>query len=143
MLTVKTYVAPSNIHGFGLFAGEDIPKGTVIWKFHPNIDYRFSGKEFAEILKNIDDYGLKHLLNTCYKSDDYFYYVTDDARFINHNEQRSNIGPADENTEVALKDIKKGEEIVENYYNCYDEDDFFFYEAKLKNFKDYINIINK
>jgi SET domain-containing protein len=30
MMTVKTHLAPSKIHGIGLFASEPIPKGTVI-----------------------------------------------------------------------------------------------------------------
>ena len=33
MLLVKTRLAPSPIAGIGLFADEDIKKGTVTWRF--------------------------------------------------------------------------------------------------------------
>jgi SET domain-containing protein len=38
MLKVKTKVAPSKIHGLGLFADQDIQEGQVIWEFTPNVD---------------------------------------------------------------------------------------------------------
>jgi hypothetical protein len=46
MLTVKTYLDKSNISGIGLFAGENIKKGTITWKFNPHIDIYFSKKDF-------------------------------------------------------------------------------------------------
>jgi hypothetical protein len=33
MLLVKTTIAPSPIHGIGLFADQFIPQGTRIWEF--------------------------------------------------------------------------------------------------------------
>ena len=47
MLVVKTYINKSKIHGFGLFAGENIKKGTVIWKFNPVIDRKFNRKLYC------------------------------------------------------------------------------------------------
>ena len=40
MLQVKTYIYKSLIPnaGNGLFAGEDIKEGTIIWKLNPRID---------------------------------------------------------------------------------------------------------
>ncbi len=38
MLLIKTKLDLSKIHGIGLFAGEDIPKGTIIWRFNSLID---------------------------------------------------------------------------------------------------------
>ncbi|MBE8424982.1 SET domain-containing protein, partial [Leptospira borgpetersenii serovar Balcanica] len=35
MLLVPTDIADSSIGGFGLFAGRDIQKGELIWKYHP------------------------------------------------------------------------------------------------------------
>ena len=32
MLCVPTYLAPSAIEGFGLFAARPIPAGTVVWE---------------------------------------------------------------------------------------------------------------
>ena len=38
VLLVRAKVLPSRIHGRGLFAGEDIPKGAVVWRFDPRVD---------------------------------------------------------------------------------------------------------
>jgi hypothetical protein len=42
MLLVKTTIAPSTIHGIGLFADEFIPQGTRIWEFTPGFDLKLS-----------------------------------------------------------------------------------------------------
>ena len=38
MLMVKTRIAPSSIAGIGVFADQDIPAGTVTWRFVPGYD---------------------------------------------------------------------------------------------------------
>ena len=38
MYLVKTYLDKSGIHGMGVFAGEDIPKGTIVWDFVEGVD---------------------------------------------------------------------------------------------------------
>ena len=38
MLMVKTRLGPSDIAGIGLFADQDIPKGTVTWQFMSGYD---------------------------------------------------------------------------------------------------------
>ena len=40
MLTTKVEVKVSNIHGMGIFALANIPKGTVVWVFNPHADTR-------------------------------------------------------------------------------------------------------
>ena len=42
MMLVKTRVAPSGIHGNGLFAAEPIPAGTPIWRFAAGFDQEFT-----------------------------------------------------------------------------------------------------
>src|SRR3546814_1178092 len=49
MLLVKTYVAPSRIHGLGLFAAERIPRGARIWEFNPVMDRFVSREEFESL----------------------------------------------------------------------------------------------
>ena len=41
-MLVKTRVAPSGIHGNGLFAAEPIPAGTPIWRFAAGFDQEFT-----------------------------------------------------------------------------------------------------
>jgi len=45
MLLVKTKLGPSKIHGIGLFVDEFIPKGTIVWKFVPGFDLKFTKEE--------------------------------------------------------------------------------------------------
>lgn len=38
MLYVRVQVAPSPIHGFGVFTLENIAQGQVVWQFTPGFD---------------------------------------------------------------------------------------------------------
>ncbi len=38
MMLVKTYLAPSQIQGLGVFAGEPIPCGSQLWVLNPKFD---------------------------------------------------------------------------------------------------------
>ena len=51
MLRVKTYLATSSIPGagLGLFAAEDIPAGTVIWRFDEGWDLLRREANLAEM----------------------------------------------------------------------------------------------
>lgn len=140
MLTVKTYLAPSRIHGIGLFAAETIPKNTIIWKLNHNIDHIISQKRFIKICREVDIFALQHLLNSSYKRNGKFYYLTDNARFINHSEVGFNVAFSDDCTEVAVRDITIHEELLENYFESYDTNDFFFVEC-MQNQYQYIDFI--
>ena len=127
MLTVKTYLAPSSIHGIGLFATELIPANSVVWQYNEHIDNIFSEDHFLSICQNTSENTLQHLLNCSYKRSGIYYYITDNARFINHS-VLANIAFINDYTEVALREIRPNEEIMENYLISYDDSDFFFQE---------------
>ena len=128
MLTVKTHLGPSKIHGIGLFASEDIEVDTVVWQFHPFFDKVLSGNEFFRMCREFDVCALHHFLCSSYKRGDQYYYLTDNARFINHSPGSSNIGFMNDFSEVSLRKIYCGEELLEDYTLSYDIDDFFFTE---------------
>lgn len=128
MLTINTYLAPSPVHGIGLFAAEFIPAGSTIWKFNRYIDKIFKKEVFLAICNRLDACSLRHLLNSSYCRGGRFFYLTDNARFINHSEQYDNVSFMDDYTEVALRDISAHEELLENYLAAYDKSDFFFQE---------------
>lgn len=128
MLTVNTYLAPSPVHGIGLFAAEDIPTGAVVWKFNRHIDKTFSKKVFLAMCQGVDQCSLRHLLNSSYRRGGRYFYLTDNARFINHSERCDNIVFSDDYTEIATRDIMAHEELLENYLHAYDTSDFFFQE---------------
>ncbi|HIJ78555.1 MAG: SET domain-containing protein-lysine N-methyltransferase [Desulfobulbaceae bacterium] len=128
MLTVKTYLAPSLIHGIGLFAQEPIPARTVVWKFDHVIDKVYNEPTFLKLCSVANDPTLQHLLNASYKRGGRYFYLTDNARFINHTENNPNIEFIDDYCEIAIRPIAAHEEIMENYLHSYDATDFFFQE---------------
>jgi uncharacterized protein len=143
MLIISCYIDTSPIHGIGLFAGEDIPEGTLVWRYNSNFDIRFSRDEFIEVCSGLNHHALLNLLTYAYKRDNYFYYVTDNARFINHSEKDCNLIFRDDYTEVSSRDINKGEEFLENYRLNYDSDDYFFHEEFSGSPEEYLKRIRK
>ncbi len=116
MLLVKTRLAPSTIHGIGLFADEFIPKGTEVWKFVPGFDLALSVDEvesLPEMAKAwIEQYGYLDLNLRRW------IVCIDDARFFNHSQDpNTEEGAPDDpfGVDVASRDIKAGEEITCDY----------------------------
>ncbi len=56
MLLVKTKLGLSKIHGIGLFADENIKKGTIIWKFTPDFDLKFTKAQIEKFPKQLQGY---------------------------------------------------------------------------------------
>jgi uncharacterized protein len=123
MLTVRTYIDKSSVHGFGLFAAEFIPKDKLIWELDVVLDL---------IIKQ-DKYEKLPLLAKEYF--DWFGYYSesrggwilcfDNARFVNHSKSPNTYGVG--NT-IALQDIQIGEEITENYYIFNEKEPFNIYK---------------
>ena len=141
MLMINAYLAPSTVHGIGLFAKEYIPAGSVIWKFHSYIDKILSREKFLNICKTLDNFTLSHFLCATYKRNGNYFYITDNARFINHSEQGYNILFRDDYTEIAVRDIHAEEELLENYFISYDPNDFFCLEMKTQSSTQYLSLI--
>ncbi len=134
MLKIKTIVKESNLGGLGLFAAEDIPKGTVIWEYDPKFDISFT-KEEVEIMPQIQ----KELIMTyAYFStkNAKFIYSIDNSRFTNHSSVNPNQEVVDlggeETAGAANRDISEGEEILINY-RTFDANDEFSKEEYLDN----------
>ena len=116
MLLVKTNLHLSPINGIGLFAGEFIFKGTIIWKYTPQVDLRYSYEEYQQLKQQ---HNFEVLDKYIYKSRVSGLYIlcSDDARFINH-AHRPNTLDTLEDTEgltIASADIRPGEEITSDY----------------------------
>jgi hypothetical protein len=112
MLKVKTFVKRSNIHGFGLFANEDIPEGTIIWEFNEEVD--------EDITENYKDYYNQDHVSKINNR----YYIFTDARYMNHSDNNniSYTEGIEEAKGLANRFICKGEELTENYKLLYDDD---------------------
>jgi SET domain-containing protein len=116
MLLVRTKIAPSQIHGFGLFADQFIAKGEVIWRFSPGFDLEKTVEELATLPVHIQEW-FKHCAYLDYHFDRYV-LCTDNARFVNHSEtpsMYSDYGQDNYGPDVAIHDIKAGEELTNDY----------------------------
>lgn len=112
MLVIKNvYVADSKISGKGLFAGELIPKGTIIWKFNA-VDKIITPSEF----ETLDAVSKQYVKNFCYMDELSNYILcSDDAKYMNHS-VTANTENGEDVTTVTTVDIQKGEEITCNYF---------------------------
>lgn len=124
MLRVKTKISESNIHGTGLFADEDIKKGQVIWRYQETTADVFSFENFLQKCSELDLAAILGMMHYSYIKDQKVVHVLHDEKYINHS-LTPNVKFLDWKTEVAIKDIRKGEEILENYLDSYDPNDFF------------------
>ena len=117
MLTVKASAKPRKINGIGLFADEEITKGTTTWKFNPRFDIVFDPEEVNQMPpKHRELIGRYASLS---KITGKYIYSIDDSRFTNHsihNNIDAVASPGEpELLGVANRDIGKGEEMLVNY----------------------------
>jgi hypothetical protein len=112
MLRVKTRIGPSAIHGIGLFADQDIARGTLIWEYMPTFDVTFDREAFerlpAESQRHVDKYAFLD------REQNVFVLCGDDARFMNHSAE-PNTWEVSESCTLAARDIRAGEEITCDY----------------------------
>jgi uncharacterized protein len=118
MLLVRTTVQPSKIHGLGLFADEPIARGTVIWRFTPGFDLKFTEAQINGLPEKLRTY-LKTYAWKSRKSQMYC-FASDDARYFNHSDVPNSLSKyhdgEDECVTTAVEDIELGEEITDDYH---------------------------
>ncbi len=122
MMRLRTGVAPSTIHGMGLFTVEPVLKGTPVWRFEPGFDHDFSPERFAALPPLARD----HTRWFCFvsKVDGHVILSGDHACFINHSPKNNTGAPPNPQplvTTIALRDLAAGEEITCDYWS-YDAD---------------------
>mgnify|MGYP001583380590 CR=1 FL=1 len=125
MLTIKTKIGPSKIQGIGLFADEEIPKGTIVWKFNPLIDISLSKEELKKLSKESKEQIKKYAYLDKYSKK--YVLCGDDGRFFNHSDSPNCDGNSENkiinNITTALRSIKNGEELTVNYKLFYENMD--------------------
>ncbi len=112
MLVIWTYLAPSPIHGIGLFAGEDIAAGAVVARYDPLLDVPIA----IDRLDRLPPAARNFVDRYCYPSPHTpggYLLETDNGRFMNHSASPNCTVSPDAIT--ALRAIAKGEEITCDY----------------------------
>ena len=105
--------------GKGIFAASDIPKSTLIWKYGLNKNIKaFKGKK--EVVKHLSSMksqqDKKDWLENVYLHGGLVNHINDDGTFFNHSKNpNSGFVNGDHKSTYAIRDIKKGEEILEDY----------------------------
>jgi len=111
MFHVKIKLKESPIHRIGLFTDQTIFKGEKIYTANPKLDLVLSQEEFTKLpedeRKTIKHYGYLD------KNDKKWHLSFEDIRFCNNN-IKGNL-TLKGNSTVAKRDIKKGEELTQNY----------------------------
>ncbi len=122
MLLVKTTIAPSAIHGLGLFSHQFIAKGQVIWKFSPGFDREITLEELATLPHHLQEW-MKHYGYLDFHLNRYILHI-DDCRFVNHSNNACITVDYEQDCyglDVAARDITPGEELTYDY-NQYHSD---------------------
>lgn len=107
---VKTYLAPSKIHGVGLFALRDIPKGQRLYANMVPKGYTLPCKEFNNLFPEVREKLLEQWPQIVNGS--HFAYPTTKLQAYTNHQADCNY---DAVNDVMLKDVEEGEEITENY----------------------------
>lgn len=115
MLLVKTHLAPSTVHGIGLFASEFIAKGTVIWRFDDRIDRTFTRAEREALPEPARGFVATYSYPREVGSDVHD-LDGDHARFMNHSDEPNTSCIVDT---IASRDIQAGEELLCDYGEFY------------------------
>lgn len=116
MLLIPTRLAPSNIHGLGVFATEPVAKGTPVWRFVKGFDMEYEPKILDTLPEHVrtffSHYGYvdRHLNRII--------MCIDDGRFVNHSSTPNldtDYSQDPHGLDVALRDIAAGEELTMDY----------------------------
>ena len=108
---VKTYIAPSKIHGVGVFALRDIPKGQKLYADIVTKVYPLPYKEFRNLFPEVRKYIIERWPLVATGKSYFLFPETKIVAFMNHQEDCN----YDAVNDIMLKDVKVGEEITEDY----------------------------
>ena len=107
---VKIKIAPSSVHGVGVFAVRDMKKGERLEADAVPHAFDVPYKKLGELDSEVRDIILSHW-PTIVNGSHFLYPVTKMVAFMNH----SDAPNYDAVTDTLTKDVKKGEEIFEDY----------------------------
>jgi hypothetical protein len=122
-LPTLTEARPSPIHGLGIFAKTDIPAGAVWWRAAPGDVLLINKGQYNALKRSVHSSVSAQLLDAIHTysyysaAEDALILILDNARYTNHSAQpNSGVSPEPGVIgSIALRDIRAGEDIVEDY----------------------------
>lgn len=118
MIHIKYKIKSSPIHGIGLFTDQDIKKGMLVYTPNPVLDTDITQQQFDELSSSEKNevmyYGYFH------KKTQRYHVAFDAIRILNHATVGvANVTQDDSMTMTAIRDIKEGEELLQDYIEIY------------------------
>lgn len=114
MLLVSTYLAPSAIEGIGVFAGEFIEGGRLMWSLNPKFDIFVHPSELDDLPSHMQDYIARYTYPHL-EMPGVIVLDSDNGRFMNHSlTPNTDFRVFDKG--YALVDIAQGDELTCNYH---------------------------
>ena len=111
MLRIKTKLAPSSIHGLGVFTEEYVEAGTVLWVWDEGIDQKIPIELVDKLPQNCKNF-FKHY---SWVENGKCMLCSDNERYINHSDDPNCTSIKGQNFTIAKRNIQIGEEITQNY----------------------------
>ena len=122
MIHIKYKLDKSSMHGIGIFADQDIPKGELIYTTSPLLDVNITQAQFDSL--NEEEERVARYYGYWDNAHKVWHVDFADIHFINHsftpNTTQDLSRP--EAPLVATRDIKAGEELTQNYLDFESED---------------------
>jgi len=119
---VFTRLRPSKIHGIGVFAIIDIPKGTYIFPYDNSkmvwVDKTDIEDQEAEVRKMYDDFCI--IKGNKYYCPDNFNNLNV-GWYLNESKENPNVGCDEKYDFFAIRDIKKNDELTVDYSTFSDD----------------------
>jgi len=111
MMLVPTYLAPSSIHGIGLYTPFFIPADSIVWRYDEEIDWRLTPEQISLFPDSLQE----QLRSWCFEEKDgRFVLCGDNAKFMNHHPD-PNCSDADPEFTVTTRPVRAGEELTCDY----------------------------
>jgi uncharacterized protein len=123
MIHIKYKLEKSDKHGIGLFADEDLKEGQLIYTASPLLDVNLTQEQFDSLTdREKEEF---HWWGFFDEPSQRWHVDFDVSKFINHSKegtvtQDKNHGEA---YLVTTRDVKKGEELTQNYLEFESEAD--------------------
>ena len=111
MLLIEHFVAPSPVHGLGVFSSGFVPTNTKVWIFHPAIDREIPASDLHELPAHVAALIERHAEYLPQRN--IFRLSADGDYYLNHSDN-PNLENRDDDV-FSCRDIRPGEELFCDY----------------------------